>query len=172
MPLGKKKHPSLLQIFSESDIASFAQVATSADQDQLEKLIDMLVALKRAAQKSLADDDQNEQDSISHFKKALTRLDSDIALLNGTLKRQGENLKKYLALVVSLQVVIKDKSSLKVKNEKFLAETKEIRRLEGLKYESDRRGRNREKEIIRKLQKIVDEKLSRMQEFLKKRVNN
>ena len=33
------------------------------------------------------------------------------------------------------------------------------------------RGRNREKEIIKRLQKIVDEKLARMKEFLKARVN-
>jgi chromosome segregation ATPase len=167
----KKAHPALLEVFSESDISSFAQVATEADQDQLSKLIDMLVALKRSTQKSLADDDENEQDSVKHFKKALTRLQSDITLLNITLKRQRENLAKYKRQKVSLETEIRSKTALKVKNENFLAQTKEIRRQEGLKYESDIRARNREKEIIRKLQKIVDEKLARMKEFLKKRVN-
>lgn len=167
----KKSHPALLEVFSESDLTSFAQVATEADQDALSKLIDMLAALKRSTQKSLADDDSNEEDSVKHFKLALTRLQSDITLLNATLKRQRENLAKYLRLKVSLQTEIRDKSALKAKNEKFLAQTKEIKRQEGLKYEADKRARNREKEIIRKLQKIVDQKLARMKEFLRKRVN-
>jgi hypothetical protein len=167
----KKSHPALLQVFSEEDIASFVQVATEADQDALGKLIDLLIALKRSTQKSLADDDENEQDSIKHFNSALTRLQSDISLLNATLKRQQNNLVKYQRKKNSLTVEITEKTSLKKKNEIFLAQTKEIRRQEGLKYEADKRARNREKDIIRKLQKIVDEKLARMKEFLKKRVN-
>jgi len=81
-------------------------------------------------------------------------------------------LTKYRRLKLSLITEIKDKKALREKNIKFLAQTREIRRTELLKYESDKRGRNREKEIIRKLQKIVDEKLARMKDFLRKRVNN
>jgi uncharacterized coiled-coil protein SlyX len=102
----KKAQPALLEIFSESDIANFVQVATEADQDQLAKLVDMLTALKRSAQKSLADDDQNEQDSIKGFKKALERLNADIALLSATLKRQHANLTKYQREKVSLETEI------------------------------------------------------------------
>jgi len=167
----KKNHTALLQIFSDSDISSFLQVATEADQDQLAKLIDMLNALKRSAQKSLADDDENEQSSKKIFKKALTRLQSDIALLTTTIKRQNDNLTKYNRQKVSLQTEIHDKTALKVKNVAFLKQTKEIRRQEKLKYESDKRGRNKEKAIISRLQKIVDEKLAKMKDFLKKRVN-
>ena len=167
----KAAKPALLEIFSESDIDSFVQVATEADQDQLAKLIDMLISLKRSAQKSLADDDQNEQDSIKHFNAALTRLQADITLLNTTIKRQQDNLTKYRSEKVSLETEIHDKSELKKKNESFLAQTKEIRRQEKLKYEADVRGRNREKQIIKRLQKIVDEKLARMKDFLKARVN-
>ena len=163
--------PALLEIFSESDIDSFLEVATSADQDQLAKLIGMLNSLKRSAQKSLADDDQNEQDSIKIFNVALARLEADIKLLTESIKRQQDNLAKYTAQKISLETEISDKSALKVKNEQFLAQTIEIRRQEKLKYESDMRGRNREKEIIKRLQKIVDEKLARMKEFLKARVN-
>jgi len=168
----KKSHPALLEIFSQTDINNFIQVATEADQDQLSKLIDMLGALKRSAQKSLADDDENEQNSKKVFKKALTRLQSDIALLTATIKRQNDNLTKYNRQKTSLQTEIHDKKALKAKNEAFLKQTKEIRRQEKLKYESDKRGRNKEKAIISRLQKIVDEKLAKMKDFLKKRVNN
>jgi len=132
----------------------------------------MLAALKRSAQKSLADDDVNEQDSKKAFKKALTRLQSDIALLNVTIKRQQDNLTKYKRQKVSLVTEIHDKKALREKNVAFLKQTKEIRRQEKAKYESDKRGRNKEKAIISRLQKIVDEKLARMKDFLKKRVNN
>jgi len=71
-----------------------------------------------------------------------------------------------------LKTEITDKTNLKTKNEIFLASTIKIRRTEKLKFEEDRRGRNREKSIIRKLQTIVDEKLARMKDFLKKRVNS
>jgi len=131
----------------------------------------MLISLKRSAQKSLADDDQAEQDSIRHFNAALTRLQADITLLNTTIKRQQDNLTKYRSEKVSLETEIHDKTELKKKNESFLAQTKEIRRQEKLKYEADVRGRNREKQIIKRLQKIVDEKLARMKDFLKARVN-
>jgi len=131
----------------------------------------MLKALKRSAQKSLADDDENEVQSVKAFKKALTRLQTDIALLTVTIKRQKDNHTKYLRQKTSLQTEIHDKTALKTKNEQFLKQTLEIRRQEKEKYETDKRGRNREKEIIRKLQKIVDEKLARMKDFLKKRVN-
>lgn len=167
----KKAQPALLEIFSEADVQNFLQVATEADQDQLSKLVDLLTALRRSSQKSLADDDENEQDSKKQFTLSLARLQSDITLLNASIKRQKENLTKYKRRKVSLQTEITTKTGLKVKNEKFLAQTIEIRRQEGLKYEADKRGRNREKAIIRKLQKIVDEKLARMKEFLKKRVN-
>ena len=167
----KFKAAALLEIFSESDIDSFIQVATESDQDQLVKLINMLIALKRSAQKSLADDDQNEQDSLKDFNAAIARLQADITLLNTTIKRQQDNLIKYRAQKVSLTTEIHAKSALKSKNVSFLAQTKEIRRQEKLKHEADQRGRNREKEIIRRLQKIVDQKLARMQDFLKKRVN-
>jgi len=163
--------PSLLEIFSESDINSFLQVATEADQDQLQKLIDLLTSLKRSAQKSLADDDVNEADSLKEFTAALARLQTDITLLDASIKRQQENLTKYNDLKVSLETEISTKTSLKIKNEAFLVQTKEIRRTEKLKYEADMRGRDREKEIIKRLQKIVDQKLAKMKEFLKQRVN-
>jgi len=167
-----KAHPSLLEIFTHADLQSFAQVATEADQDALTKLIGLLKNLKLSAEKSLQDDDQNEKDSIKFYKKSLTRLKSDISLLNTTIKRQNDNLTKYRRRRISLKTEITDKTNLLVKNQAFLATTIETRRTEKLKYEEDKRGRNREKSIIRKLQTIVDEKLARMKDYLKKRVNS
>jgi len=67
--------------------------------------------------------------------------------------------------------MISVKTALRIKNVKFLAETIELRRIEKEKYEADLRARNREKAIIQKLRTIVNEKLARMKDFLKKKVN-
>jgi len=168
---GKKAQPALLEIFSEADVQSFAQVATEADQDALSKLIGLLSSLKLSAEKSLQDDDESEKNSLKYYKKALTRLQSDISLLTTTIKRQNDNLTKYRRRRISLKTEIHDKTELKKKNEAFLAQNIKIRESEKLRYEEDKRGRDREKAIIRKLQKIVDEKLARMKDFLKKRVD-
>ena len=170
-----KKHNksnNLLQIFSQGDITSFLQAATEADQDSLANLINLLKSLRRSAQNSLADDDVHEKDSIRHFNSALTRLTADIALLDVTLVRQRSNLSKYEKERVELITMISVKTNLRIKNQKFLAETIELRRIEKEKYEADKRARQREMVIIQKLRKIVDEKLSRMKDFLKKKVNN
>jgi len=60
---------------------------------------------------------------------------------------------------------------LKKKNEEFLKQTIEVRRTERLKYENDKRERDREKAVILKLQKIVDERLAKVSDFIKARVN-
>jgi len=60
---------------------------------------------------------------------------------------------------------------LKKKNEEFLKQTIEVRRTERVKYETDRRERNREKAVILRLQKIVDERLAKLSDFVKARVN-
>jgi hypothetical protein len=167
----KKHKGSLLQVFSDADVQNFIQVATEADQDSLNKLIDLLNTLKRSAQKSLADDDESEHTSKRTFKNLMAKLNNDVANLNVALAKQKKNLQSYKRLKNQLSVEIKDKSVLKKKNEEFLAQTVEIRRTEKLKYESDKRQRNREKSIIAKLQKIVSERLANMKDFLKSKVN-
>lgn len=167
----RKNRRSLIQVFSEADVQNFIQVATEADQNSLSKLIDLLATLKRSAQKSLADDDESERVSRKTFKNLMAKLNNDVASLNIALLKQRKNLQSYKRLRTQLKVEIKDKSILKKKNEEFLAQTINIRRVEKLKYESDKRQRNREKKIIAKLQKIVSQRLANMKDFLRSKVN-
>jgi len=64
----KKKHPALLQVFSETELDLFIEMATEADQDALEKLIGLLHKLIRSAKKSLADDEAAESKSKKNLQ--------------------------------------------------------------------------------------------------------
>ena len=168
----KKTHgAALLQIFSEDEIDNFVQIATQADQDGLSKLLGLLSNLYRSAQKSLDDFEQDENQSKRTFNLLITNLSSDIEKLESLISRQKNNLTAYLSYRNILVVEIKEKKNLKVKNEEFLKQTIETRRVELLRYEADMRARNREKLIIRRIEKIVNEKLARMNAFVKSRVN-
>jgi len=168
----KKEHGSaLLQIFSQEDLDNFVQVATEADQQGLGKLLALLEQLRRATQKSLADDDLMEQKSARNHKKLKEQLQVDIDKLDRTLDKQKKNLSAYKSLRNELKVDITLKTTIKKKSEEYLKQQIEARRQEKLKYESDKRERSREKAVILKLQKIVDERLAKLSAVLRKRVD-
>jgi len=106
------------------------------------------------------------------FKALKGKIQADISSLKTTITRQTANCVKYTKEINALTVDIKTKSDLKKKNEKFLAQTIETRRVEKLRYEDDTKHRHNEMRIIRKLQKIVQQKLASMKDFLKTKVNN
>jgi len=168
----KKEHGNaLLQIFSQEEIDSFVEVATEADQDGLTKLLTLLENLRRSSSKSLIDFDADEQKSLNAYKFLMNNLKHDIQKLEKIIERQKSNLRAYLSYKNSLTVEINEKTNLMKKNQEFMKQTIEIRRIEKLKYESDTRARNREKLVIRRIEAIVKEKLVKMLEFVKKNVN-
>jgi len=146
-------------------------MATEADQDALNKLISLLVKLKKSCKKSLADDEAAEDSSKANYKSLTQKLNADIAALTTALKKQGDNLDSYRREVTQLTTEIKTLKILLSKNQKLLNDTIVIRDNELAKYNEDTKHRNREKSIINKLRKIVDEKLAKMKDFLKSRVN-
>lgn len=168
----KKAHGgALLQIFSEEDIDNFVQIATEADQDGLSKLLGLLESLHRSATKSLVDFHNDEAGSEQAYKVLRAKLRHDIEKLEGIHSRQERNLKAYLSLRNELTVEINEKTKLKKKNEAFLKATIETRRVENLRYLADQRQRDKEKSIIRRLEKIVNEKLAKINAFVKSKVN-
>ena len=168
----KKEHGgALLQIFSEDDINNFVQVATEADQDALSKLLTLLETLKRSVQKSLIDDENDEKKSLILFKQLEKQLESDLEHLSSSLIKQKRNLKAYESLRNELTVEINEKTNLRKKNLEYVNQTIELRRTEKSKYDMDTRGRNREKGIISRLERIVNEKLAKMQEFVRRQVD-
>lgn len=168
----RKKHSAaLLQIFTDDDIDNFVEIATKADQLGLYKLIGLLESLSISAQKSLDDFQEDERKSIKFFNVLNTNLNHDILKLESLISRQKGNLKAYYSYKNSLLVEIREKSNLMRKNQEFLKQTKESRRVESLKYQSEKRARHREMRVVRKIERIVKEKLARMNAFVKGSIN-
>ena len=168
----KKEHGgALMQIFSQEEIDNFVEIATEADQDGLTKLLALLEALRKSSNKSLIDFDSDEHHSHKSYNLLMSKLKFDISKLEGIIQRQKNNLQAYISSRNSLNVEISEKINLRTRNQQFMTQTLEIRRVQKLKYESDARGRNKEMLIIKRLEKIVKEKLAKILEIVKRNVN-
>jgi len=156
---------------NDEEAAAFAELATEADQDALAKLIALLNRIKENVTKSLADDEAYEKESRSTYKRLKVTLEKDNAVLKTTLAKQRANRNKYQKKINELTVTIKIKHDL-LKNRKVeLKNTKKELLEKEASYNRDRKKRSEEKVIIRKLQKIVKDRLSRMSQFLRSKAN-
>jgi chromosome segregation ATPase len=162
---------SFAEIVPDDDAAAFAELATEADQSALAKLVAILTNILRNVKRSLADDASYEKESRTTYHKLKVTLIKDNQVLQATLKHQKANLAAYISKINSLTVSIKLKTAVLVLRQKELKAAKaEYIRLEGI-YNKNKRKRNQEKGIIHKLQKIVNDRLARMSQFLKGGVN-
>jgi len=167
---GLKK--SFVQIVGdEVEAAAFAELATEADQSALEKLIGLINQIQTNVKKSLADDEAHEKNSRAIYKKLKTTLEKDNIVLNTTLAKQNANLTKYKKRINDLTVTIKIRRSLLKTRKTELANTKTERMQKEARYNRDKKKRAEEDTIIRKLQKIVKDRLARMSQFLRSKVN-
>jgi hypothetical protein len=156
---------------SDEEATAFAELATEADQSALAKLIALLNQIQRNVKKSMADDEAYEKESRSTYKKLKTTLVKDNNVLQVTLVKQRANLARYIKKINELTVTIKIRVQLlrsrqqELKNTRIELQTKEAR------YQRDKKKRAEENAIIRKLQRIVRERLARMSQFLKSKAN-
>ena len=162
-----------LQITQDQDeIALFIQTATTADQEALNKLINLLLKLKLSIQSSYNDDKEAEKKSESLYKVLKNALEEDIKKLNIMITTSENNLKLYMKKVVYLTTKIKVKTILKnAKISERLATIKE-REMKEKQYLSDKAEREREMAIIRRLQDIVKKRLANMTQYLKKNTDS
>jgi len=156
---------------NDEEAAAFAELATEADQDALAKLIALLNRIKENVKKSLADDEAYEKESRATYKRLKVTLEKDNAVLKVTLRKQRANLTKYNKKINELTVTIKIKVSLLKTRKQELKNTKKERLEKEARYNRDKKKREEEKAIIRKLQKIVKDRLSRMSSFLRSKTN-
>jgi hypothetical protein len=160
-----------VEIVGEDEAAAFAELATEADQGALEKLIALLNRIQRSVKQSLADDEAHEKKSRAIYRRLKTALENDNRVLVKALEHQRANLNAYLKKINELTVTIKLKRQLLAVAEKQLASKREELRRTEAAYKRDKKKRNSEKKIIRKLQKIVNERLAKMSQFLRSAVN-
>jgi len=168
-----KAHPpaKLLELFSEKDINMFLQVAEQADQDSLMKLIGLLQDLLRSTKKSLADDHEGEERSVKCYNQLVTKLNTDIGLLNTAIKKQQANLDSYQKELNALNVTINTLEALLKKNIAYRDSNIAIRTQQREKCAADTRQRSYEAKVIAKIRDVVEKRLASMSALLKSRVD-
>jgi len=98
-------------------------------------------------------------------------LQKDNKVLGVALTKQRANKAKYEKTITELSVTIKIRKNLLVTRQRELGITKQERFMKESNYNRDKKKRSEEKKIIRKLQRIVKDRLARMSQFLKGKVN-
>jgi len=167
-----KLKKSFLEIVGDdTEATAFAELATEADQTALERLIGLLTKIQTNVKKSLADDEAYEKESRSIYKRLKTTLEKDNNVLAVALTKQRANKAKYEKIITDISVTIKIRKALLKTRTTEMKVTKEERFMKEANYNRDKKKRSQEKKIIRRLQKIVKDRLARMSQFLKAKVN-
>jgi len=164
----KKLTTSFVQITKdETEALIFAQMATSADQEALQKLIGLLRSLAESVKASQIKDSDHEEESKNSYNKLKGQLTSDNTNLEKMIKDQGENRKTYDDNVIKLGGEIEALEKLRnSKNEEKIATEKELSNKEN-QYNKDKAERDNESKIIKRLQTIVEQRLANVSKFLK-----
>lgn len=168
----KTLEQSFLEITQDEEEANiFVQMATEADQDALNKLINMLTKLRVSTIRSFNDDKNKEENSIRLYNKLLRRLESDINKLEKMIISQTNNLTKYekrLAKVIS-EIATLEKLILALQAE-LNATIKEHQLKEKL-YKEEKAQREEEMTVVQRLLKLVQKRLANMSAYLKGQVD-
>jgi hypothetical protein len=163
---------SFVQISGETiDASVFAQLATSADQEALAKLISMLGDIKAKTTESLENDQEHETASKNAYEALKATLSEDIKSLEGNIKTQEENLKTYKSEIARLITLIAQQEELKKKKEESLEKTIAEKKMKAEQYATNKEEREGEMAVITKLKSIVKDRLEKMSQFLKSNVN-
>jgi chromosome segregation ATPase len=155
----------------DEEAAAFAELATEADQDALSKLIALLNRIQVNVKKSLADDEAYEKESRATYRKLKVTLKKDNAILKITIDKQQKNIETYSSRINSLTLTIKNKVRILKARKAELKLIRKERLDKEARYNRDKKKRSEENVIIRKLQKIVKDRLSRMSQFLRSKTN-
>src|SRR5690606_36276557 len=124
----KNLSKSFLQVTgNENEALLFAQMATTADQEALDKLIKLLNELRDSAIVSRNDDDTHEQTSKQKYETLKASLNADNDDLDKRISEQTENKKKYAAEAEKLRNEIATHKQLKESKELELIETEKER---------------------------------------------
>jgi hypothetical protein len=165
------KHSFAQMTRDEAEAIAFAELATTADQAALHKLIDLLNTLETDTKKSLADDNAHEQASIKSFASLKALLIQDNARLSSTIAEQEKRLAHYRSEIQRLTVKIAEETQLVISKEAERVATIKERDQKEAQYNADTAERTVERGVVTRLQKIVNERLAKMTAFLKSQVN-
>ena len=143
------------------------EMATSADQDALNKLITLLESLLEASKKSLNEDHNHNENSKANYETLKATLEADNKSLDSAIKDQTTNFNTYKDKVTALNAEIVSETNLRDSKTKEREETIKERQNKEAQYKRDTEERNKEREVIKRLQGIVNDRLASMSKFLK-----
>jgi hypothetical protein len=151
----------------DTEAMIFVQMATSADQAALAKLISLLQGLSDSTKKSANDDVEHEEKSLATYKSLKASLEEDTTKLREAVKEQEKNLKTYVDRVAALESKIFEEEKLVASKRTERASTVKERDDKEAQYKADKTEREREREVIKRLQQIVADRLANMSKFLR-----
>ncbi len=164
----QKMKKSFVQLTKdETEAMLFVEMATSADQAALIKLIGLLNDISESTKASLNADEESEANSKKAYDNLKSSLNSDNVLLDQNIKDQQKNLKTYQEKIAALTASIADNKKLRESKKQEREETIKIKNEKETQYNQDKAERSREKEVINKLKGIVKDRLNSMSKFLK-----
>lgn len=150
----------------ETETMLFIQMATQADQAALAKLIELLNTLSNNTKQSLNQDEEHEANSKASYELLKSHLTEDNEKLDKAITEQDKNLKTYTAEIERLAKKIQEEEELQKSKETEKASAEKERAQKEEQYKSDKAERENEAAVIKKLQKIVEERLANMSKFL------
>jgi hypothetical protein len=156
---------------SKEEAYALAQVAIKADQGSLEKLISLLQTLLDSTKASRNADEQHEEESKESNHSLFERLTQDNHDLGELITSQEANLAQYKEEKEQKEQKKREDEEEKSAKETELVATIEERRIKQQQYEDDKKAREQELTVIRRLKKIVEERLHHMSQFLTSQVN-
>jgi DNA repair exonuclease SbcCD ATPase subunit len=152
---------------NEEEATILMELATSANQDALKKLISLLQTIQASAKKSLSDDLEADANSEENAKTLIASLEADNENLEKLVIKQTANLRKYETILaelkVKLEALIVEK---KLKTEQLLEKTKQREEAKEA-YEKEKMERAEDKTVVIKLRRIFLEKVENMSKLLK-----
>jgi len=151
----------------ETEALLFAQLATTADQEALDKLISLLRDLQESTKKSSNEDESHEEKSKATYEVLKASFTTDNQNLDKNIKDQGEKRTDYAEKKKKLDSEITDHKKIKTSTEAELEEKTKEKLQKEAQYNSDKLERDNERVVIKKLQEIVKERLANMSKFLK-----
>jgi hypothetical protein len=159
---------SFLQ-FSQNDEETnlFVQMATSADQNALNKLIKTLNTLKESTQRSFNDDKSAEARSKKSFAELMISLVADNKKLGKMIGTSNKHMVEYGAKVQKLKTEIIAKTKLRDAKSAEKKATADERNVKEKQYNDEKADRSEEVSVVERLQKIVLTRLATMSKYLK-----
>jgi hypothetical protein len=170
--LKNQVYTSFLQVTkNEREALAFAQIASKADHNALQKLINLLLDLADATKTSRNADEEHEAKSQAANTQLYATLNEDNKNLVKLLEDQKSNLEKYENEAAQKTQELLDLKAEKDRKEHELQETEQELKDRMKQYEADKAERNNEITVIQRLKKVVETRLNNMSAFLRGRVN-